>query len=292
MRRFTLSIGLISVVVMLSVSAASGVGPQGATGPVGADAVELARGGTDNGGSVPVELGKNVVMQTFSVEPGGAIGWHQNPEATVVIVKSGMLHNYVSCTEMEMWEAGKAYVLSSGGPNLTKNEGKDPAEILALFSKVPADQPAGSTSFTAADDAPAGCPTADTAKVTELGRGVSYGTGAFKQDAGMTVAAFLVTIEPGYTSGWHRHPGENLVIQTKGTLVNYTDCKTKEVWTPGNTYLHLNSGHHDAHSNLTKNEGKETAEVVALLFNVPKEHPSPFLPISYEPAPQDCPTKY
>jgi quercetin dioxygenase-like cupin family protein len=256
-----------------------------------------------NAGALPVELGKNVVVQKITVAPGSAIAWHQQPENTVIIITKGTLTNYVSCSEKQTWEPGKAYLeLSSdkSSANLTKNEGSGPAELVAIFAQVPADQPAGSApiSYT---DVPAGFPTGQNGiKVEELGRGVSYGTGKFDLDANKNVVVEHFMFEPGFTTTWHRHPDTQLIIQLKGTLINYQGCTEKEVWTPGNTYLHLNSEHHNAHAYLTRNETNEMAEIVAVFFNVPNQPQyvrgvtptnllhTPITPLN--PPPSDCPT--
>lgn len=244
------------------------------------------------GGDAAVEAGQAVVTQTITLEPGSAILWR--PSDAVVIVKSGTVRNYKNCTEKETWEPGKAYLLlQPDGTNLTKNEGGESAQLVGVFTKVPAGQAAGSVPFTVTD-VPAGC-AAGTGKVavTEFGRGAAYGSGAFTVRPGTQLVVQHVIVEPGFTTTWHRHPDNELVIQVNGTLVNYQDCTTKEVWMPGNAYIHLPSEHHGARPFLTRNESNEPAEIVTIFFNVPNEprYPAGMTPITpFQQPPADCPT--
>jgi quercetin dioxygenase-like cupin family protein len=294
MRRFVVFCAFISAVLTVSVTSATG---EGVPRPLatGAEATEAGRGVAESAGILPVELGDQVAVQKIVVEPGKALAWHQQPENAVVVMTKGTLNNYVSCTDKQTWEAGKSYLLlgSDKNANLTKNEGSAPAEFVAIFGKVPADQAAGSAAFRSTD-APAGCPAAqDGVKVEELARGVAYGAGKYDIRAGTNVVVQKFVLQPGFTTTWHRHPDSQLVIQLKGTAVNYTDCQTKELWTPGNAYIHLPSEHHNAKPMLTRNESSEPIEVLFVFFNVPNDarYPAGVPPLDPgNPPPAECPT--
>ena len=49
-------------------------------------------------------------------------------------------------------------------------------------------------------------------------------------EAGKNVVVQSLTLEPGWTSGWHHHPGDAYVIMRKGKLTQYINCNEKIVW--------------------------------------------------------------
>lgn len=292
MRRLVLLGAVVSAALAASVTAAGGAGP-GLVGPIGADIVEEGRAPFHNGGPMPVKAGKDVLVQKFTIAPGQTTGWQTHPNAAF-LVASGMLSHYTSCADKEMWHGGSSHLhAASSGPEvgLLKNEGSEPAQLIAIFSDAASGQPAGTPGFVPAEG-PAGCDLGSGAapEITELGRGTAYGSAVYEVEEGKSVVIQHFTVEPGWASGWHRHPDTTLVIQLKGELVNYTSCDEIEQWTPGNTYLHLNSEHHDGHANFTKNETGEPAELLAVLFNVPKDHPTGITPLTFTPPPGECPT--
>jgi quercetin dioxygenase-like cupin family protein len=219
----------------------------------------------------------------------------------VFLITKGMLTKYTSCTNKEMWEAGKSYLQTEqdpgyGSPVMMKNEGSMPAEFIAIFTSAAADLPANGFAFTAAAGPPecSGAPDQPaTVRVKDITRGLAYsGKGGFHVTDKGSVVIQRIALEPGYTTGWHHHPDASVVIQTKGKLVNYLDCQAKEEWTQGNAYLHVPSEAKHAHANLTRNEEAGQAELVLLFFNVPNEQPAGMVPISPAEPPSECPTMH
>jgi quercetin dioxygenase-like cupin family protein len=260
----------------------------------GATVTEPGRGTVQTAGKLAVEAGKNVVVQKITLEPGKSIAWHAQPENAVVIMTKGTLSNYVSCSEKQTWGAGNTYSLSGqNASTTTKNDGTEPAEFVAIFSPVAADQAAGSVpiSYT---DAPAGCPAvADSVKVEELGRGVAYNGAQYELMPNTNVVVEHFVVEPGFTTTWHRHPATQIIVQLKGETANYLDCEKKEIWKPGVAYVHLNSEHHNASPYLTRNESDAPSTFIVIFFNVPNDVKSQpgLTPISpFSPPPSDCPT--
>ena len=289
MRRFTFLAAIVSAALLVTGSTASG---ENVPKPLAAghNMHEPGRGAMASEGVLPVEAGESAVVQTIHLDPGDAIGWHEASDDAIFIVTGGALTNYTSCTDKTMWGAGKAYPqLKSGGTHLIKNEGNEPAEVVAIFSRVAAGE--APVTFT---EAPAGCPVSGAEPYTsELARGAAFSTGSFDLEAGKSVVVEHFSFAPGFTTTWHRHPGQQLIIQTKGTVTNYFGCEEKETWLPGYAYLHLNSEHHNAHAQMTRNESNEQTELVALFFNIPDQPPhrpgaTPLTP--FNPPPSDCPT--
>lgn len=270
--------------------ALAGLSPAGAvpsgTGPVGATAPEIGRGAARHEFAFPMEAGQAVSVRTGTVKPGEVV--HFNTGSDIVIVKTGALTNYSSCGEKEDWGAGGAYfrhTMPDSG-HMAKNEGDGPADVLIITSAAAMPHGGGHDHAMAQVEA---CPTGDLAQLTATGSGPAYSTGELAQGSGEQIAVEVFTLQPGYTSSWHQHPGANMVIQTKGTAENWQNCKDKEVWTPGNTYFHA-PGHHGNHPNLTNNKTDEPTELVAIFFNVPANHPAGVTPIQQVPPPADCPT--
>ena len=267
----------------------TGLHPAGAvptgTGPVGATAPEIARGAAHGEFSFPMQAGHDVSVHTATIKPGAVVDWGAGSD--IVIVKSGTLTNYPSCAAKEAWEAGGAYFRATmpDGAQLAKNESDGPVELVVISSDA---VPAAAAAHAHGSSAATGCPTGDAAQLVSTGAGPAYSNGDLTQGAGEQIAVEIFTIQPGYTSNWHQHPGANLVVQTKGTLENWQDCKTKEVWTPGNTYFHA-PGHHGNHPNLTNNKSDQPAELIAILMNVPADHPAGVTPLTPVPPPADCP---
>ena len=162
-RTLLVSVCLASAAVLTSVSAAFG----GAPGTFSMS--ENARATAYTSEHLPIEAGKNVVIQTLTLEPGWSSGWHQHPGDAYVLMKKGALTQYLSCTEKIVWQAGNAYYHAAGehsthpdhhGPQLAKNEGNVPVEITVIFPNVPLGQTPGLVprDFEAP---PAECPTLD-----------------------------------------------------------------------------------------------------------------------------------
>lgn len=104
---------------------------------------------------------------------------------------------------------------------------------------------------------------------TGLGRGVVTRGASMEVTPGSEVVADWVTILPGGTTGWHSHPGPEIVIVTHGRLTfRRTDgrrCFTETV-AAGQASVGAAAGEvHAAH-----NEGPEPVRFVVAFFNVPQ----------------------
>jgi quercetin dioxygenase-like cupin family protein len=164
-RTLLVSFGLAGAIVLVSVSAAFGGPPRTFT------LTENARATAYTSEHIPIEAGKNVVIQTLTLEPGWSSGWHHHPDDAYVLMKKGALTQYIDCNEKIVWRAGHAYYHAAGehsthpdhkGPQLARNEGKEPVEITVIFPNVPHSQPTeGLLVPRDFEPPPAECPTLD-----------------------------------------------------------------------------------------------------------------------------------
>jgi quercetin dioxygenase-like cupin family protein len=98
------------------------------------------------------------------------------------------------------------------------------------------------------------------------------------------VVSQLVTLEPGASSGWHVHPGTELVTVTKGVLTVYAEDH------PGCGPAQLSAGQTATASgrpHLARNEGQEPVELLVSYFDVPPGMGSPATGMEAPPA--GCP---
>ncbi len=128
----------------------------------------------------------------------------------------------------------------------------------------------------------------------EDARGTAYTSEKVAIEAGRNVVVQTLTLEPGWTSGWHHHPDDAYVIMKKGKLTQYIDCNEKIVWEAGKAYYHA-AGEHSTHSDhhgpqLAKNEGNEMVDIMVIFTNVPEGQTPGFVPRDFLPPPKECPT--
>lgn len=135
-----------------------------------------------------------------------------------------------------------------------------------------------------------------TYSMSENARATSYTSEHVSIEAGKDVVIQSLTLEPGWSSGWHHHPADAYVLMKKGALTQYVSCTEKIVWTAGNAYYHA-AGEHSTHADhkgpqLAKNEGNEPVEITVIFPNVPKGQPTEGLlvPRNFLPPPSECPT--
>jgi len=224
MRRSVLAGSLLAAGLALSVTAPVRATPTG-TGPIGSQAVLIGNGYARSNLTLDVEDGKTISTQTITIAPGEVVDWGADPVNVVALMQSGTLTSYPSCSGKQEWEAGHAYPFAS--PGVVKNEGKDPAEVLAVVSnalskaEVPhAGHDHGSSPLEPME-APPVCPTGTAAKGRDHGSGRSVGSSRFTQKEHKQIAIYLITLQPGYSTDWHTDPGRSLVIETKGKLDNW-----------------------------------------------------------------------
>src|SRR5262249_61392382 len=84
MRRRSLLLLLVGVV-----GAAVSGGIALATQPSMLVNVLLARGTDASPGTLPIQMGTDVVMAQITVDPHGSSGWHSHPGGAIIVVKQG-----------------------------------------------------------------------------------------------------------------------------------------------------------------------------------------------------------
>jgi quercetin dioxygenase-like cupin family protein len=89
--------------------------------------------------------------------------------------------------------------------------------------------------------------------------------GSYK--APFDVTALRVTLPPGASTGWHRHPGPGFMVVLQGAVTLYSNDCTKTTYTKGQAYVEV-----PGLVNLVRNEGAEPAVFVGE-FVVPATAP-------------------
>jgi hypothetical protein len=121
----------------------------------------------------------------------------------------------------------------------------------------------------------------------DLARGQHTDGGTITFDAGTETVVFTVSMPPGSTSGWHRHPGAVVVLVKSGTLTTYgldqPPCTGVDLPT-GAAYFE-DDGSTAKWPHFVRNKsGTETVELVVTAFNVPVGASAR----SEAPAPAEC----
>jgi hypothetical protein len=85
----------------------------------------------------------DIVVASVSIAPGGSSGWHKHPGPVMVVVKSGTVTFYngddPTCAA-HPHPAGTSFIESGGDVGMARNEGTDPASVVATYF-VPAGSP-------------------------------------------------------------------------------------------------------------------------------------------------------
>jgi quercetin dioxygenase-like cupin family protein len=128
---------LVAIVLNVSSEAPAGTAcAQAAT----VSPTDLGRGAAYTDATIDVEAGKQVVVQSFVVEPGFNFWWHQHPGPTMIVQLRGEIMEYFNCTEKLVWEPGYVYHHTPGhhghGKETAKNEGEETAVFMVLFFNV------------------------------------------------------------------------------------------------------------------------------------------------------------
>lgn len=129
-----------------------------ATPDSGLTRTPYGRGVHGEAGTVEIEAGKETVVYSLTLAPGGSTGWHTHPGVVIFIVKSGTLTQYgldgPACTA-ETLGAGQAYIAPAHAPHphLFRNDGPESLEVVVTAFNTPPGQPSRSDS-----DPPAECP--------------------------------------------------------------------------------------------------------------------------------------
>jgi quercetin dioxygenase-like cupin family protein len=127
-----------------------------ATPPSGLVNVLLARGTDGSEGSLPIQMGTDVVMAQITVDPGGSSGWHSHPGGAIIVVKQGTptLYRAIgSQCQSTTYGPGDAFIERPGEVDDVLNAGAAPYVLYVTFPRVP---PGGSARTDEAD--PGTCP--------------------------------------------------------------------------------------------------------------------------------------
>ena len=77
------------------------------------------------------------------------------------------------------------------------------------------------------------------------------------------VTALRITLPPGASTGWHRHPGPGFMVVTQGAVTLYANDCTKTTYSKGQAYVEV-----PGLVNFVRNDGSESAAFVGA-FVVP-----------------------
>lgn len=127
-----------------------------ATPPSGLVNILLARGTDASEGTLPIQMGTDVVMAQITVDPGGSSGWHSHPGGAIIVVKQGAPTVYRaigSQCQSTTYSAGDAFIERPGEVDDVLNAGTAPYVLYVTFPRVP---PGGSARIDEPD--PGTCP--------------------------------------------------------------------------------------------------------------------------------------
>jgi quercetin dioxygenase-like cupin family protein len=127
-----------------------------ATPPSGLVNILLARGTDASEGTLPIQMGTDVVMSQITVDPSGSSGWHSHPGGAIIVVKQGTPTLYRAiggrCVR-RTYGVGDAFIERPGEVDDVLNEGAAPYVLYVTFPRVP---PGGSARIDEPD--PGTCP--------------------------------------------------------------------------------------------------------------------------------------
>jgi hypothetical protein len=100
----------------------------------------MSRGVAENDATFDIEAGKQVVVQSYIVEPGFNFFWHQHPGPTMIVEQQGTMTEYTGCGATKLWEPGYVYDHHAGhhgqGTQTVKNEGEETAVFMVVYFNV------------------------------------------------------------------------------------------------------------------------------------------------------------
>src|SRR4051795_10480102 len=112
-----------------------------ATPPSGLVNILLARGTDASEGTLPIQMGTDVVMAQITVDPGGSSGWHSHPGGAIIVVKQGAPTVYSPVgrkkCETTTYSAGQAFIERPGEVDDVLNAGTIPYVLFVTFPRVP-----------------------------------------------------------------------------------------------------------------------------------------------------------
>ena len=114
--------------------------PALATPPSGLVKILLGRGTDASDGTLPIQVGTDIVMAQITVDPGGSAGWHSHPGGAIVVVKQGSLTVYSPVgpkCQTTTYSAGQAFIERPGEVDNVLNTGTIPYILFVTFPRVP-----------------------------------------------------------------------------------------------------------------------------------------------------------
>jgi quercetin dioxygenase-like cupin family protein len=111
-----------------------------ATPPSGLVNILLARGTNASKGTLPIQMGTDVVMAQITVDPSGSSGWHSHPGGAIIVVKQGTPTVYRaigSQCQSTTYSAGDAFIERPGEVDDVLNAGTAPYVLYVTFPRVP-----------------------------------------------------------------------------------------------------------------------------------------------------------
>ena len=127
-----------------------------ATTPSGLVNILLARGTDASDGTIPIQVGTDILMAQITVDPAGSSGWHSHPGGAIIVVKQGTPTVYRSIggqCQSTTYSAGQAFIERPGEVDDVLNGGTAPYVLYVTFPRVP---PGGSARIDEPD--PGTCP--------------------------------------------------------------------------------------------------------------------------------------
>ena len=153
-KRVLATTGLAAVAALVVI--ALFVVPALATPPSGLVNTLLGRGTDASDGTLPIQVGTDIVMAQITVDPGGSSGWHSHPGGAIIVVKQGTAIVYRSLgsqCQSTTYGAGDAFIERPGEVDDVLNAGTAPYVLYVTFPRVP---PGGSARIDEPD--PGTCP--------------------------------------------------------------------------------------------------------------------------------------
>lgn len=315
--------GLLTIVAAVGVLAlqVGGLSQASATPPSGEATITDHGRAQQTAGKVVVPSGRDVLSSVYTVAPGGDTGWRTGPGTTVLgVVKGtlGLMQASDGCAHRDV-AAGSAVVVQPGQFRL-HNAGKEPVQLFANFTGLPAGGPAPLTDGPAepapacagvsAAVVPSGVAQSDSFRggisaypAPQEGHANHHGHGEstdasgpieFSVEAGKDTMMNTFHLKPGFSTGWFVHT-DHIAIITKGTWAFYEaregKCEKVEEYKAGDAWAH------GPHTHMGAVQGNEDAEITLFGFNLKHGEAMPVFgsaPDHFDfspPPPSECPTQ-
>ncbi|HZE67658.1 MAG TPA: hypothetical protein VE081_13560 [Sporichthyaceae bacterium] len=293
--RHTAAIPLLAGSLLLAAAAPSAAVPNQIGGLGGV----VVGGGVALGAyDYPIEGGKKLTVERYTLKPGEIIRWGKRPSTVVVIPQQGDLVNYPTCALQYPMASGQASWLprsrhTGNLSGVTANQTDAPIDVVAVISDVPGLPPRADQMHRESEQGPpepdpqpaSGCPAGNAASPVEVVSGIATAGARINTIDHGQVAVYRYTLAPGASTGWHFLPDPALVLPVKGSLVLRQDCGSG---TPARLgQARLSSA--DGDPQLLVNNGTDTAEFFLVVFNIPNAYPVVIPDAVPGPPPTDCP---